>query len=237
MCDLIDAAAVLASVPLLALFYVREVSLALNRKALVNLQWPDAIVEKSRRHIFTVHDIEAIRLALDELRGMGNVKAWKFVHQRLSREELYRRLAQPEATGNTDAIDDIGADAINDFGSDAPPRTTTTVQRYARDPEIRAAVLRRAAGRCEFCGGLGFIRDDGSHYLEAHHIIALADDGADRMTNVIALCPNDHRSAHLGRNRADLERRMTEIVRSLEARRVTNVSSACAERVHADDPR
>lgn len=212
MCDLLDAAAVLAGVPLLALFYVREVSLAVNRKALENFEWSDAIVEKSRRHTFTVYDIEAIRLSLDELRGMGNVKAWAFVHRMLSREELYRRLAQPETANNTDVIEDRGLDAINDLGSDAPVRMTTSVQRYARDPEIRAAVLLRAGGKCEFCGRLGFFREDGSRYLEGHHIIALADDGADRMTNVIALCPNDHRKAHFDSNRAELERQMTLIV-------------------------
>ncbi len=101
--------------------------------------------------------------------------------------------------------------------SDAIPaiRERVTTQRYARDPQIRDAVLLRAGGTCEFCGKAGFLRQDGSRYLEAHHIIALADDGADRMTNVIALCPNDHRKAHFGRDRAELERRMVQIVESL----------------------
>jgi hypothetical protein len=56
----------------------------------------------------------------------------------------------------------------------------------------------RANGKCEFCGEPGFISTKGTPYLECHHIIALANDGADRMTNVIALCPKDHREAHFG---------------------------------------
>ena len=52
------------------------------------------------------------------------------------------------------------------------------------------------------------MKPDGSLYLESHHVIALANDGADRPTNVIALCPDDHREAHFGRRSEELERRM-----------------------------
>ena len=99
-------------------------------------------------------------------------------------------------------------DAIDDLGVDRPATTATTVQRYARDPGVRSAVIRRAKGKCELCCKLGFKRPDGSRYLEAHHIIALAADGEDRMTNVIALCPDDHRKAHFGRRHRELEKKM-----------------------------
>ncbi|TAK50128.1 MAG: HNH endonuclease [Xanthobacteraceae bacterium] len=52
---------------------------------------------------------------------------------------------------------------------------------------IREAVKRRAQGKCDYCGESGFKCEDGSRYLECHHIIALANDGADRITNVSAL--------------------------------------------------
>jgi hypothetical protein len=42
--------------------------------------------------------------------------------------------------------------------------------------------LRRANGRCEFCGRLGFITPDGGRYLESRHVIALANDGKNRLT-------------------------------------------------------
>ena len=107
-----------------------------------------------------------------------------------------------------DAIDDIGADTVTSKQS--------TVFTYARDPQIRATVMRRAGGRCEFCGAKGFICDNGERYLELHHIIALAADGADRMSNVIALCPGDHREAHFGRRRAELEQAMIAKVAQLQ---------------------
>jgi 5-methylcytosine-specific restriction endonuclease McrA len=106
-------------------------------------------------------------------------------------------------------------DALNDIGSDHPRKTLTTVSSYFRDPVIRRKVLYRANGKCEYCGESGFACQDGSLYLESHHIIALADDGEDRMSNVIALCPGDHRRAHFGEDRDVIEKEMVKIVKAL----------------------
>ena len=103
--------------------------------------------------------------------------------------------------------------AIDDLGTDTPDRAKTLVWTYSRDPKVRAEVLRLADGKCEYCGALGFFKSNGTRYLECHHIIALANDGEDPLTNVIALCPNDHRAAHFGQNAAELEVRMIELLR------------------------
>ena len=100
-------------------------------------------------------------------------------------------------------------DALDDLGSDAPDRRCTTVVMYSRDPEIRKRVKIRAKGKCELCGEPGIISTNGTPYLECHHIIALANEGEDRMTNVIALCPKDHREAHFGERSEELERQMS----------------------------
>ena len=107
-------------------------------------------------------------------------------------------------------------DAIDDLGTDRPDRVAIRGSAYARDPKIREAVKRRAQGRCEFCDEPGFEDKDGVPYLECHHIIALANDGEDRMTNVIALCPNDHREAHFGKRRSAIEKQMIKKVQLLE---------------------
>ncbi|MGY8679389.1 HNH endonuclease signature motif containing protein [Bradyrhizobium sp. UFLA05-153] len=73
---------------------------------------------------------------------------------------------------------------------------------------MRDAVKLRAAGKCEYCGEVGFQCDNGMPYLECHHILALAKDGSDKMTNVIAICARDHREAHFGKNRAEIELEM-----------------------------
>jgi predicted HNH restriction endonuclease len=99
-------------------------------------------------------------------------------------------------------------DAINDLGTDSPVSELSQSWSYPRDSKVREAVLARAKGSCEFCGALGFLKPDGARYLETHHIIALAAEGADRLTNVIGLCPNDHREAHFGERRQVLEQQM-----------------------------
>jgi hypothetical protein len=53
--------------------------------------------------------------------------------------------------------------------------------------------------------------------LESHHVIALANDGEDGLTNVIALCPNDHREAHFGERRNEIEAQMIEKLKTLNA--------------------
>lgn len=90
-------------------------------------------------------------------------------------------------------------------GCEDPQKNTRTVTTYTRDPAVRAYVLHEAKGRCEYCGELGFLKPNGEHYLEAHHLLALSEDGPDTPQNVVALCATHHREAHYGREREKLE--------------------------------
>lgn len=209
MCDLLDAAAALAGVPLLALVAVRISSGEINPKAWrENGKRRKAIIEESKSHQFTNTDFKAISAALKKLEGKGNRTAWKYVRKQIPDVVLLHSLANPDPAVDSDAIDDMG--------TDSPDRAKTTGWVYARDPQIRAAVMQRAKGRCELCGKLGFKKPDGKRYLESHHIIALANEGVDRMTNVIALCPNDHREAHFGEQGVELEKEMIAKVLAIE---------------------
>jgi len=71
---------------------------------------------------------------------------------------------------------------------------------FARNPDIVAETLYRAAGICQQCKrNAPFKRaKDGAPYLEVHHKVQLADGGEDSLENAIALCPNCHREAHYG---------------------------------------
>lgn len=94
---------------------------------------------------------------------------------------------------------------LDDQFIDAPAtQKESTSIAYERNPECRRAVLLRSNGFCEYCGTPGFIKPNGNTYLETHHIVALAEGGHDHPNNMIALCPNDHREAHYGRNKAEL---------------------------------
>jgi hypothetical protein len=212
MCDLLDAASALAGVPLLALVRVLASNHKINPKP-----WKEhrarraAIIQRSRSYPFSKADFEAISAALKKLDGLGNRKAWKYVRRQFPGDALYRRITEPYPLRDIDAIDD--------FGTDAPDRAKTTGYVYARDPSVRKAVLKRAKGKCELCGEPGFHKADRTRYLECHHIIALAKEGKDRMSNVIALCPNDHREAHFGARGAEIEQEMIKKVRAIERQR------------------
>ncbi|EGQ7761711.1 hypothetical protein IS633_001473 [Vibrio alginolyticus] len=70
---------------------------------------------------------------------------------------------------------------------------------FARDPKVKAWVLRRANGICECCNEPApFETDEGKPFLEVHHIVPLIDGGADVIENCAGICPNCHRELHLG---------------------------------------
>jgi 5-methylcytosine-specific restriction protein A len=71
----------------------------------------------------------------------------------------------------------------------------------------------RSQGLCEYCNKAAFVKDDGTAYIETHHIIALAEDGSDRLWNVIALCAGHHREAHFGAHRIKLEQEFMAILK------------------------
>jgi 5-methylcytosine-specific restriction protein A len=67
----------------------------------------------------------------------------------------------------------------------------------ARDLQVKAWVLDRAAGACEACSEPApFVGTNGFPFLEVHHMRHLADGGSDSHTNAIAICPNCHRRLH-----------------------------------------
>ena len=102
---------------------------------------------------------------------------------------LLRAPAKPRFVDQFDIEQDANAE------SGTRQRTVNVRDRSAL---VRASVLERASGHCEYCGCEGFLRSDGSVYLETHHIVPLHEGGPDSVRNVAALCPNHHREAHHG---------------------------------------
>lgn len=207
VCDLLDAAAAHAEVPALALVRVRNAADQINPMAWKRNAPPwlrQAIIKRSEEHKFTDADFTAIERALTDLAGLGNRAAWRKVIGSRPLDLVHQSLAHGAPTS--------AQDAVNDIGTDEPIGDLVTGIRYRRDPQVRSAVQLRAKGQCEYCNQLGFTRTDGSHYVETHHIIALASDGADRVSNVIALCPGHHREAHFGVNRTLLEQKFVEVL-------------------------
>lgn len=85
-------------------------------------------------------------------------------------------------------------------GNVEPSSRIVQSKAYDRDPKVVGFVEERAAGICELCDQEApFLRSDGTPFLEVHHIIPLAENGADIVENAAALCPNCHRACHYGR--------------------------------------
>ena len=209
VCDLLDAAAAYAGVPLIALVAVRNAAGRINPMAWrknTPLGVRDAVIDRSQSHKFTQADFNAIEQALATLDGLGNRAAWAKVRNEIPDHQFYRQLTAP--------VSRLLDDALDDLGSDIAVSVVVSGTRYKRDQQVRAAVVARSKGLCEYCNRAGFLRDDGTAYVETHHIIALAEDGADRVSNVIALCAGHHREAHFGANRVKLEQEFMAILKA-----------------------
>lgn len=85
-----------------------------------------------------------------------------------------------------------------------PTRKIVTTTDFVRDANVVAYVRLRANCMCEMpgCTWQGFEMDDGSRYIEVHHLQWLSAEGDDTPENAAALCPNCHRLLHHGKDRA-----------------------------------
>jgi 5-methylcytosine-specific restriction enzyme A len=80
----------------------------------------------------------------------------------------------------------------------------TARSEFDRDNLVKRWILEQANGLCEGCGmSAPFFLDDGSPFLEVHHVRQLANGGSDQVTNAVALCPNCHRRSHFLRDRTE----------------------------------
>ncbi len=103
-------------------------------------------------------------------------------------------------------------------GSLTPKVDYASTAQFYRDPKVRAWVLQRAKGCCELCHvPAPFLTDDEDLYLESHHLVFLADGGADTPENTAALCPNCHRKMHYGKDRISLCESLGDIVYAKES--------------------
>jgi HNH endonuclease len=108
--------------------------------------------------------------------------------------------------------------AAGSAGSKKAKRTVTVRLRRAA---VKAYVLARAEGECEFCREPApFLDADGDPFLEAHHITRLADEGPDHPRNGIGICPNCHRRAHHAADKLAVMHRMKKRVASIQRRLV-----------------
>lgn len=116
-------------------------------------------------------------------------------------------------------------DAIYDLdeipnGVEFPQRIMGSSSGFLRDRMIRDYVVKRSNGMCEYCGVEGFEMPNGRRYIEAHHLIALSNNGADTIANVIGLCAAHHREAHYGVHAERLNIQMQEKLNRINSKTV-----------------
>lgn len=102
-------------------------------------------------------------------------------------------------------------------GQHKVPRSSATVERYVRDPEVIAWVLREAVGNCENCGRAApFKRSNGEPFLEVHHVRPLGEGGPDTTDNAVACCPNCHKRLHFDKEKGGLRLKLISSVKRLK---------------------
>lgn len=119
-------------------------------------------------------------------------------------DDMDAAILEADEADNLPAITEqsYGVGVVDQFIDVKTPSDPVLVEKWERErsAKVRQQVMLRSKGHCEWCGELGFVTRSGEIYLESHHIVPLSRDGADHISNVIALCPNDHRKAHYSSN-------------------------------------
>ncbi len=124
----------------------------------------------------------------------------------LSDEEISKLRIDQSLSSEVKFVPDFGADSTAMLsnppqGTTLPKQITATTRQFLRSVDVKEWILHEAKGECEGCGtSAPFRREDGTPYLEIHHLKPLAAGGADVVENTVALCPNCHREMHYGEN-------------------------------------
>ena len=76
-------------------------------------------------------------------------------------------------------------------GDALPKKVTEAVTRFIRDGKKVSELKKKYSDMCQICGGIIQISKE-SRYSEVHHIHPLKEGGADKITNMLVLCPTHH---------------------------------------------
>jgi hypothetical protein len=188
-----------------------------NETPLAALLLPIAQVEAAFRDALMHDESLARKGASPSLWLLGKTPSQMALAGRL-RRFCDADLLSPEAPALSEEVGDSIHDLSDAFaeadGTNArsPERVLRMLSSYARDRQVRNRVIEAARGTCEYCGRKGFMTLSGRAYLEAHHILALSAAGPDTHNNVIALCAEDHRRAHYGKDWEQMAARMLALV-------------------------
>lgn len=144
-----------------------------------------------------------------EFRRLDDLEWWAHLYDDATGCYRLIRGVAPVHQSETISTESSENDYVDQFSvPDVGERRQRIADAFVRSAEVRRQVLRRAGGLCERCGQPGFVTASGGTYLETHHVIPLCEEGADAVSNVVALCPDDHRRAHYAVDRAGIREQL-----------------------------
>lgn len=118
-----------------------------------------------------------------------------------------------------------GFDAVPE-GNMHPARVAVNQTAFVRDPKVHAAVVVLSGGHCDACGDIGYELDDGSLFLEVHHVLPLSEGGPDVVSNAVAVCETCHGKLHKWKEREGLHKKLFKTVSRLKRYSATDDASA-----------
>lgn len=123
-----------------------------------------------------------------------NLKKEIFEYSLKEREKGFKRFKNREKENYFNKLKKL----IETQNSKKPSKRIVESQAFERNEAVKEYALIRADGKCQLCEMDAPFRkkEDGSPFLEVHHIEYLAAGGDDSVENVAALCPNCHRKMH-----------------------------------------
>ncbi len=175
-----------------------------------NLNNEDAkrVVRERLKWNVSAHYIGNLRREREGLGISGKVKVRLAIDDRpeVPGDGLERKISLLRATGVRE----------RPTGVQKPEVVHTPSRQFKRDPKVVAWVELFANGACQLCNETApFFREDGTPFLEVHHVIPLAENGPDIPENAVALCPNCHRRCHHGEDREKMKRRLKKKLRGI----------------------
>jgi len=106
--------------------------------------------------------------------------------------------------------------SFHPIGSNNPEWEIRSTKSYIRCPDVKAWILENANGICEGCKKPAQFQNlDGFPYLEVHHVLPLAKNGSDKISNTVALCPNCHMRCHYSIDRDEFKLKLYQNIKRL----------------------
>jgi predicted HNH restriction endonuclease len=99
----------------------------------------------------------------------------------------------------------------------ASPEVKERVSKYIERGSVGSRVKKELGFRCQVCEALGqkplgFLKENGEHYAEAHHVMPVSElqVGSLAASNIMVVCANHHRQMHYGGIEVDVRETVFE---------------------------